>query len=90
MLYTWIHTRYDFLIKLEISNFLSNQEKNITKYLDTIAQKINENGTGTTKPFDGVFMHIAVSYLRNLFPDKNVAILSNRNGDKYIKVHLDR
>ncbi len=90
MLYTWIHTRYDFLIKLEISNFLANQEKNITTYLDGIAEKINEDGAGTTKPFDGVFMHIAVSYLRDLFPNKNVAILSNKNGDKYIKVHRDR
>lgn len=90
MLYTWIHTKYGFLIKLEISNFLENQEKSIKKYLDEVSQKIKDNGTGTTKPFEGVFMHIAVSHLRDLFPEKVVVILKNRNGDKYIKVHLDR
>ena len=90
MLYTWIHTKYGFLIKFEISDFLKNQEKNILKYLDTVAEKIRENNTGTTKPFEGVFMHIAVSYLRDLFPDKLVSILTNKNGNKYIKVDLNR
>lgn len=90
LLYSWIHGKYGLLIKLEISEFIKRQESYVLKYLDTVIEKVKEDGTATTKSFDGILMHVAVNHLRETFPDKNVMILKNRVGDRYIKIHHDR
>lgn len=45
-------------------------------------------GKGRTKVLDGVLVHIALEQLREAFPDKYVAIKTDRvSGKKYVLVN---
>lgn len=87
MLYNWINIRYGFGIRLEISEFLKNQEEMMEKYLVSIVERVKNNGRAQTKILDGVLIKIALEKLRFNFPDKYVAIKSNREGDRFIVVN---
>ncbi|RQD67583.1 hypothetical protein DZC71_05375 [Campylobacter hepaticus] len=74
LLHNWINLKYNFLVRLEIAQFLENQIQGMQFYLQGIIKKIKINGRGQTKPLDGVLIKIALEQLRSEFPDKYVGI----------------
>ena len=87
MIYNWINIKYQLNIRLEIAEFLKNQEEMIKKYLSPVKERIKQYGRGQTKPLDGVLVKIALEELREEFKDKYVSIKTNKDGDKYINVN---
>jgi spoIIIJ-associated protein len=87
ILFNWIHDKYNLMIRLEIAQFLVSQEEAIHKYLEPVIETIKVEGFYKTKPLDGILVHIALTKLRDEFPDKYVAVKSNIKGDKYILVN---
>ncbi len=87
ILFNWINTTYNLMLRLEVAQFLENQENAIENYLEPVIEKINETGSYKTKALDGILVHIALTRLRTEFPDKYVAVKTNIRGDKYILVN---
>ncbi|RAX56950.1 hypothetical protein CCZ01_07815 [Helicobacter monodelphidis] len=87
MLFNWINAKYNFMIRLEIAEFLKNQEEMIQSYLVPIVESIRETGKGQTRPLDGVLAHIALRQLRIEFPNKYVSFRNNMEGEKYVIVN---
>jgi spoIIIJ-associated protein len=84
LLYNWINLKYNLNIRLEIAEFLKNQEEMIDKYLVSVIERVNNNGRAQTKILDGVLVKIALEALRKEFPSKYVGIKSGRDGGKFI------
>jgi len=87
ILFNWINEKYGLMLRLEVAEFLKNQEEAIHAYLEPIIEIIKEKGTFKTKPLDGILVHIALKRLRDEFPDKYVAVKTNVRGDKYVLVN---
>ena len=87
ILFNWINEKYGLMLRLEVAEFLKNQEEAIHAYLEPIIEIIKEKGTFKTKPLDGILVHIALKRLREEFPDKYVAVKTNVRGDKYVLVN---
>ncbi len=87
MLYNWINATYQLQLRLEIAEFLKNQEEMICKYLEGVYVNIDRDGRAQTKILDGVLVQIALRELRGSYPDKYVAIRSTRDGAKFIIVN---
>lgn len=87
ILFNWINEKYGLMLRLEVAQFLKNQEEAIYAYLEPIVEIIKEKGTFKTKPLDGILVHIALKRLRDEFPDKYVAVKTNVKGDKYVLVN---
>ncbi len=87
LLYNWIHGQYGFRLRLEIAEFLKNQEQMIENYLQPLIERIELEGRGHTKVLDGILVQIALVKLRTRFPDKYVAIRSNKEGGRYVIVN---
>lgn len=87
MLFNWINPKYGLQIRLEIAQFLKTQEEAMKKYLAPLIEQIQREGRGQTKPLDGVLIQIALKKLREVFPDKYVAIRENRRKEKFIIVN---
>jgi spoIIIJ-associated protein len=76
------------MIRLEIAEFLKNQEEMINSYLEPIKEKIRKDGNAKTKPLDGVLIHIALTKLREEFPNKYVGVKSSpHDHSKYIIIN---
>jgi spoIIIJ-associated protein len=87
ILFNWINEKYDLMVRLEVAEFLKNQEEAIHNYLEPIIEVIKEKGSFKTKPLDGILVHIALKKLREEFPEKYVAVKTNVRGDKYVLVN---
>jgi len=87
MLFNWINAKYDVQLRLEIAEFLKNQEESVGRYLTTVYESIERDGRAQTKILDGVLVQIALKELRERYPDKYVVIRSTRDGLKYILVN---
>ena len=87
ILFNWINEKYGLMLRLEVAEFLKNQEASIYAYLEPVIEVINEKGTFKTKPLDGILVHIALKKLREEFPNKYVAVKTNVRGDKYVLVN---
>ena len=87
MIFNWINASYDVQLRLEIAEFLQNQEETINRYLTTVCENIDRDGRAQTKILDGVLVQIALRELRERYPDKYVAIRSTRDGLKFIIVN---
>jgi spoIIIJ-associated protein len=87
LLYNWINLKYNFNIRLEIAEFLKNQEEMIGKYLVSVIERVNNNGRAQTKILDGVLVKIALEALREEFPHKYVGIKTSREGGKFIVIN---
>ncbi len=86
MLYSWLHQKYGFKVRLEIAEFLKTQEEELKEYIEFfINEKIEPRGYGRTKAFNGVLLYMALDILREKLPDKYIGI-KERNGEKYIIV----
>lgn len=87
MIFNWINTKYQVQLRLEIAEFLKNQEEAISKYLVGVCENIQRDGRAQTKILDGVLIQIALNELRERYPDKYIVIRSTRDGLKYIIVN---
>lgn len=88
MLYNWVRLKYEYKVKLEISEFLRNQETMISKYLATLTGRIEKGDKVYTKPLDGILPLIAMEQLKSLYPDKYIAIRTNRYGKKVVVIDV--
>lgn len=86
LVYNWINSKYNLLVRLEIAEFLKNQENGLGQYIDTIIQKVESSGRAKTKPLDGILVKIALDKLRAKFPQKYVAVKSDR-GKQFVVVN---
>lgn len=87
MLFNWINATYGMQLRLEIAEFLKNQEESISRYLIGVFDTIDRDGRAQTKVLDGVLVQIALKQLRNRYPDRYVAIRSTREGGKFIVIN---
>ena len=87
MIFNWINAKYGFQLRLEIAEFLKNQEESITRYLVGVCENIERDGKAQTKVLDGVLVQIALKQLRDQYPDKYVALRSTRDGAKFIIIN---
>ncbi|MCD6172778.1 MAG: Jag N-terminal domain-containing protein [Sulfurimonas sp.] len=87
MIFNWINTKYQVQLRLEIAEFLKNQEESISKYLVGVCENIDRDGRAQTKILDGVLVQIALKELRDKYPNKYIVIRSTRDGLKYIIIN---
>jgi len=87
MLFNWINSKYKMQLRLEIAEFLKNQEESIARYLMAVYENVDRDGNAQTKVLDGVLVQIALTMLRERYHNKYVAIRSTRDGGKYIIVN---
>ncbi len=87
MIFNWINSKYQMQLRLEIAEFLKNQEESVSRYLVGVCETIEREGRAQTKILDGVLVQIALKQLRETYPDKYVAIRSTRDGLKFIIIN---
>ena len=87
MLFNWINAKYGLQLRLEIAEFLKNQEEGVAKYLESVYEIVERDSRAQTKILDGVLVQIALKELRGRYPDKYVAIRTTRDGLKYIIIN---
>ncbi len=87
MIFNWINSKYEVQLRLEIAEFLKNQEESISRYLINVYENIDRDGRAQTKILDGVLVQIALKELRARYPQKYVVIRSTRDGLKYIIIN---
>jgi spoIIIJ-associated protein len=87
MIFNWINSRYNYMIRLEVSSFLKNQEEMIDKYLEPIIARVEKEGNAKTKPLNGILVYIALSKLRDKFPNKYVSVKDGFDDSKYIIIN---
>ena len=87
MLFNWINSKYKVQLRLEIAEFLKNQEETISRYIESVCESIDRDGKAQTKILDGVLVQIALKELRQKYPEKYVVIRSTKDGLKYIIVN---
>jgi len=87
MLFNWINAEYQLQLRLEIAEFLQNQEESVARYLSGVFESIDRDGHAQTRVLDGVLVQIALKQLRDRYHDKYVAIRSTRDGGKYIIIN---
>jgi spoIIIJ-associated protein len=87
MLFNWINTVYGMQLRLEIAEFLKNQEESIERYLVGVCDNVERDGRAQTKVLDGVLVQIALTQLRARYPDRYVAIRTSRDGGKFIIIN---
>ncbi|CAM2771700.1 Jag N-terminal domain-containing protein [Helicobacter burdigaliensis] len=87
LIFNWINHVYGLMIRLEIAEFLKNQEDMIANYLLPIKESIKATGKAQTKPLDGVLAHIALKQLREEFPNKYVSFRLNSEGERFVIVN---
>ncbi|MBR8462686.1 Jag N-terminal domain-containing protein [Campylobacter sp. faydin G-140] len=86
LLHNWINSKYNLYVRLEIAEFLKNQEAMMTQYLQSVIERVQSAGRAHTKPLDGILVKIALEKLREKFPDKYVGI-KNGNDGKFVVVN---
>ena len=87
LIFNWVNYQYGLMIRLEIAEFLRNQEEMIANYLLPTIESVKATGKAQTKPLDGVLAHIALKQLREQFPDKYVSFRTNSEGERYIIIN---
>ncbi len=86
LLFNWINTCYGYGVRLEIAQFLKNQEEMMRAYLEPIIESAKIHGKAQTKPLDGVLTHIALKMLRDALPNKYIVFRETAEGEKYITI----
>ena len=87
MLFNWINVKYGLYLKLEIAQFLASQQDMIKNLMKPVIEHVENIGSGKTKPLNGILVQIALEYLRDVFPNKYVAIKRNKDGQRYIIIN---
>jgi spoIIIJ-associated protein len=87
MLFNWLFSSYNLYIKLEIAQFLTSQKEMIKSYIEPVIEHVNINGKGKTRPLDGILVQIALEQLREVFPNKYVAVKTARDGRRFVLIN---
>ena len=87
ILFNWINAEYQLQLRLEIAEFLQNQEESVGRYLCGVCENVDRDGHAQTRVLDGVLVQIALKQLRERYHDKYVAIRTTRDGGKYIIIN---
>ncbi|MDD3591657.1 MAG: Jag N-terminal domain-containing protein [Sulfurovum sp.] len=87
MLFSWLHTKYELFVKLEIAAFITTQEEMIRNMLKPVIENVQKQGKGKTRFLDGILVQIALEQLREAFPDKYVAVKTGREGKKFVIIN---
>jgi spoIIIJ-associated protein len=87
IIFNWINAKYGLYLKLEIAQFLASQQDMIKNLLTNVVDHVKRTGWGKTKPLNGILVQIALEYLRDTFPDKYIAIKTNKDKEKYIVIN---
>lgn len=87
LLFNWVNTCYGYGVRLEIAQFLKNQEETIQVYLNTIIEAAKKQGKAQTKPLDGILTYIALKILKEKLPNKYIALRDTPDGEKYITIN---
>jgi len=87
MIFNWINAKYEVQLRLEIAEFLKNQEESIGRYLTNVYENVDRDGRAQTKILDGVLVQIALKALREKYPEKYVVIRTTKDGLKYIIIN---
>lgn len=87
LIFNWVNHVYGLMVRLEIAEFLKNQEEMIANHLMPVIENIKTYGKAQTKPLDGVLAHIALKQLREQFPDKYISFRINQEGQRYIIIN---
>ncbi|MDR3163136.1 MAG: Jag N-terminal domain-containing protein [Helicobacteraceae bacterium] len=88
ILFNWINPAFGYLLRLEVAEFLQNQEEMIMRYLEPLITRIKETGKGQTRVLDGVLVQIALKELRERFPGKYVAVKTVQDGEgKFVVIN---
>ncbi len=87
MIFNWLHSKYELFIKLEIAQFLTSQQEMIKNYMKPVIENVEKNGKGRTRHLDGILIQIALEQLREVFPNKYVAVKTDRKGKKFIVIN---
>jgi len=87
MLFNWLNVKYGLYLKLEIAQFLASQQDMIKNLMKPVIEHVENIGSGKTKPLNGILVQIALEYLRDVFPNKYVAIKRNKEGQRYIIIN---
>jgi spoIIIJ-associated protein len=86
MIHNWVKIKYERNTTLEVADFLKNQQERINTYIETLRERIDSGAKAQTKPLDGILVKLALTKLRELYPDKYVAIKTLKNRRKIIVV----
>ncbi len=87
ILFNWINPTYGLYLKLEIAQFLASQQDMIKYQMQQVIEHVNQHGWGKTRELNGILVQIALEYLREVFPNKYVAIKKSQNGERYIVIN---
>ncbi|MWV61770.1 protein jag [Helicobacter saguini] len=87
LLFNWINAKYGYSVRLEIAQFLKNQEEMMHAYLQPIIETAKAEGKAQTKPLDGILTHIALKILREALPNKYIVFRDTPEGEKYITIN---
>lgn len=87
MIFNWLFSKYDLFVKLEIARFLTSQQEMIRYTLRPTIESVHREGKAKTRPFDGILAQIALEQLRAEFPNKYVAIKTNKDGERFVVVN---
>jgi len=87
MLFSWLHTKYELFIKLEIAEFLTTQQKMIKSYIKPVIETVEKTGRAKTRFLDGILVQIALEQLREHFPNKYVAVKTSKDGKKFVVIN---
>ena len=82
MIYHYVFQKFGYKTRLEIAEFLKNQEEALREFLAPFIEKVKSRGYGKTKPLNGILVYLALEILRKEFPNKYVAIRGDK--EKYI------
>lgn len=87
ILFNWLHSKYNYGLRLEIAEFLKTQEENIHQHINNIIQKVKEQGKAQSKPLDGALLRLALDKLRKEFPEKYVGTKNTNDGRCFIVIN---
>ena len=87
MIFNWINSKYQLQLRLEIAEFLTNQEDAVSRYLSSVCATIDKQGHAQTKILDGVLIQIALKQLRLSYPDKYISVRTTRDNLKFIVIN---
>lgn len=87
ILFNWINTSYGLYLKLEIAQFLASQQDMIKNQLQPVVEHVEREGWGRTRELNGILVQIALEYLRDIFPNKYVAVKRSKGGERYIVIN---
>jgi len=87
MLFSWLHTKYELFIKLEIAEFLTSQQEMIRSYIKPVIERAEKTGRAKTRFLDGILVQIALEQLREHFPNKYVAVKTSKDGKKFVVIN---